>query len=168
MSVLVYILIRWRLFQWNQVQNIRNRNPFIVKVFILHRILQTIFFQTFHSILFFRLVPSANIVQLRCRQRYFNKQSLDQRRFQFKQFLVFLIIIRYFLFRNIIRQFLVYQFLLIGMHNQSFPVILHQLIYIHIIRNIIRSFFIQQNLLRPATNVMLGEKNAIIFWQSDR
>ena len=56
-----------------------------------------------------------------------------------------------------------YRKALISMHDQSFPVILHQLIYIHIIRDIIRCFFIQQNLLRPATNVMLGEKNTIIF-----
>ena len=161
--MLVYVFFRCRLFQWNQIQHIRYRNPFIVKVFILHRILQTIFFQALHSVLFLSLIPSANIVQLRCCQRNFNKQSLNQRRFQFKQILVFLIIIRNLLLRNITRQFLVYQFLLISMHDQSFPVILHQLIYIHIIRDIIRCFFIQQNLLRPATNVMLGEKNTIIF-----
>ena len=49
------------------------------------------------------------------------------------------------------------------MHNQSFPVVLHQLFHIHIIRNVVRSFFIQQDFLRPTTNIVFGEKNAIIF-----
>ena len=100
-----------------------------------------------------------------CTEKYY-EQAIDRANSEIeedKQFFVFSVIFCDLLFGNIIRQLLVYQLLLISMHDQSFPVILHQLIYIHVIRNIIRCFFIQQNLFRPATNVMLGEKNTIIF-----
>ena len=143
LTVFIHIFFRSFHFQRNHIQHIRHGYPFVVKVLIFHRILQTIFFKTFNSILFIRFIPPAHIIQLGSRQRHFDKQPLNQRILQFEQFLVLSVIIRNFLFGDIIRQLLVYQFLLISMHNQRFPIIFHQFVHIDIVRNIVCRFFIQ-------------------------
>ena len=52
------------------------------------------------------------------------------------------------------------------MHDQCFPVILDQLIDFSVIGNIALRLIEQQNIFYPATDVVLGEKKTVIFWQT--
>ena len=77
-----------------------------------------------------------------------------------------LIIISQFRFRNFFRKSLVYQRLLVCMHNQRLPVILHQFVNLSAVGNITLRLLIQQHIFCPVTDVMLCKQQAVIFRQS--
>ena len=70
-----------------------------------------------------------------------------------------------FRFRNFFRKSLVYQRLLVCMHNQRLPVILHQFVNLSAVGNITLRLLIQQHIFCPVTDVMLRKQQAVIFRQ---
>ena len=78
---------------------------------------------------------------------------------------MFLIVTGQFRFRDFFGKSLIYQFLLISVHNQRFPVILHQLVYFIAVGNIALSFLVQQYIFRPVTDIMFGKQQTVILRQ---
>ena len=106
MTVLIHIGFRGFRFQRDHIKYIGYPHPFIIKILILHSILQTILLQMLNGILSLRLIPLTDISQLGSGKGNLDKQTFHQRTVQFKQFFVLFVIVCYFLFGDLARQFL--------------------------------------------------------------
>ena len=168
MTVLIQVFSGIGHLQRYQIHHFGYRHPLVIKVLVLHSILQTVFFQMFYCFAGLGFVPTADIAQLGSLKRNFDEQSLHQRTLYLEKFLMLLIVIGQFRFRNFLGKGLIHQCLLIGMHNQRFPVVLHQLVNLTTVGNIAFRLLIQQHFFRPVAYVMLCKQQAVILRQPRR